>query len=328
MRIKYCIFAVEYKPYCVWGWDLHEKNVEFIEGIDWQYFEYFAKTHVAQLDGENAQHAAIALRTVYHLGLETLFTLICAAIQAPDCVVGWVQKCTSGQLRRLIKIIDEGNSQLINKLGLEIITWETVSNAINVFGENDDEKIQQAKKAFARLWRLLGSDFVRDINIKEYNSLKHGFRAKAGGFSLTFGREKELGISPPPQEMETLCHSDFGTSFFSAEQVAGAPDIKSDPHFRVKSYATNWDPISTANALMLTSLSIRNIVSFLSVKNGKDPKEVMFYYPHDNKIFETPWNDSTGGSHCAMDLIVSEKNIKRFSREEMLDILKKSRPSN
>ena len=70
------MFAVDETPYCVWEEDLRERNLRFVESIDYRYFEYIATTHAANLEGEDQQRAAIALRTGYHHALETFFTLL------------------------------------------------------------------------------------------------------------------------------------------------------------------------------------------------------------------------------------------------------------
>src|ERR1041385_6978782 len=84
-------FAVGKKPFVVWAYDAI--NDDFLRGIDTKYFQYLADTHSANLTGEHRLTAAIALRTAYHHGLETLFMLIFATLQAPHCVVGWILKC-------------------------------------------------------------------------------------------------------------------------------------------------------------------------------------------------------------------------------------------
>jgi hypothetical protein len=61
--------------------------------MDTRYFQYQAETHGKNLDGENRQRAAVALRTSYYHGLETLFMLIFAVWQSPHCIVGWLSKC-------------------------------------------------------------------------------------------------------------------------------------------------------------------------------------------------------------------------------------------
>jgi hypothetical protein len=54
-------FTVGGKPYCAWyGAGTTDA---FLRGIDALYFNCLAETHIKNLNGENSQRAAIALRT-------------------------------------------------------------------------------------------------------------------------------------------------------------------------------------------------------------------------------------------------------------------------
>ncbi len=61
--IAYNRFAVLDVPYCVWDpVDPIRRNLEFIERIDPQYFDYIADFNVEALQGETSQYAATSLR--------------------------------------------------------------------------------------------------------------------------------------------------------------------------------------------------------------------------------------------------------------------------
>src|SRR5262249_30177507 len=83
-------FAINEEPHCIWGYDLHDRNEEFLRSLDPRFFEYAAKSYQALSEGEDSMRAAMALRSAYSHGLETMFALLCAVVQAPDCVYGWV----------------------------------------------------------------------------------------------------------------------------------------------------------------------------------------------------------------------------------------------
>jgi hypothetical protein len=51
------------------------------------------------------------------------------------------------------------------------------------------------------------------------NSIKHGFRIRAGDFALAVGPEHEYGVAPPDDEMKLLGKSDYGSTFFRIESV-------------------------------------------------------------------------------------------------------------
>ena len=59
------IFAVGDEPHCVWDWDLSEKNMQFLRGLDPSYFDYVARANAPNLSAEDPverRRAAIAPR--------------------------------------------------------------------------------------------------------------------------------------------------------------------------------------------------------------------------------------------------------------------------
>jgi len=64
--------------------------------------------HSELLEGDQKQYAAATLRIAYSQGLETLFALLCAVVQAPDCVIGWFLKYRNSELFELVRKIREG----------------------------------------------------------------------------------------------------------------------------------------------------------------------------------------------------------------------------
>ena len=84
-------FVINDIAFACWDWELGRKNIEFLEGIDSEYFAYVANLHIMHInDDENKHRAALSLRLAYSHGLETLFALLCSAVQAPQCTIGWV----------------------------------------------------------------------------------------------------------------------------------------------------------------------------------------------------------------------------------------------
>ncbi len=322
--IQYRVFAVGKTSHCAWGWDLDERNREFIKQIDPEYFEYLCHTHVEHADGDNSQRAAIALRSGYHLALETLFSLMGAVLQAPDCVPGWILKASTSDIRDV-------TSQLMNDKMQLCIKWNQVPNSV---GFNDLAKLvfQHTGWAsedggstideFGDLWGRLAHDFLDSYSIREYNSIKHGFRARSGGFGIRVGLEEEYGVPCPPEKMKDLGGSQFGTSFFSAELLQGAPKMRSDPNFMLRRHSINWLPENNAGRLWLAVMSLQNIKSFLLCSAGAEPKTVKFYRPENSTDFSAPWQKTPGVLSTSFDLVVSEQNIRRLQRTELDSILK------
>jgi hypothetical protein len=75
--------------------DLPDGTWSIWDRVDPTYFDYVGRVNAEVLGTDEEQHAAMAIRTAYHHGLETLFALMFAAIQAPTAwsggcsVTGW-----------------------------------------------------------------------------------------------------------------------------------------------------------------------------------------------------------------------------------------------
>ena len=317
-------FAVSDVPYCVWDPELRRTNLDFIEGIDPTYYKYIAAINKGALQGDGSQYAAMAIRIAYCHGLETLFSLLCACIQAPDCIIGWLQKYTLKQLRDLVKNIVNYQTPIFCKFNLQSVTLEELSNLINDFNLQKEDKKQQLKESFTTLWRRFAKDFLDDKLIAEYNNIKHGFRVRPGGFNVLVGPEDVPGVPPPPEKMSYLRGSDFGSSFFKSEGIGNEIDKGNPTHFRLKRHSLNWDPKCLIHGLNLISLSLNNILAFLKSVNGTDAESVKLIYPDNESYFEAPWQPSQGFSSSEINPIIREEDIVRFSKEDILAVYQQS----
>ncbi len=115
------IFVVNEEPYCIWEVDIAERNSEFLEGIDTEYFNYLLNVY---LESEDEKRAAIALRATLHHAMETMFSLLGAYIQAPNCSYAWIAKCSNKDLRMLVKNIGSYHNTLYTRLNIERVSWE------------------------------------------------------------------------------------------------------------------------------------------------------------------------------------------------------------
>lgn len=312
--MRYSMFAVDEAPFCVWEWDLRERNLEFINNIDPTYFEYLAKNHLPGLETDaQKQHAALSLRTEYAHGLETFFALLFATVQAPDCVIGWLHKYELGDLRNLIQKVQRGDP-ILSKLRIQPITWQTIAYTVLTYLSLEDrEQEKRIKDHFAAAWRHFAYDFSDEISNREYNSIKHGFRIRAGGFKVAIGKGEIWGISAPPERMQGLGGSDFGSSFFIPEKIGN-----NKLHFRLRKHSRNWMPESFFYGLHLISFSLQNILSFLKVMHGGDPTTVQFFWPNDESLFEAAWSLAPGVTGMNFDTMIAAQHITPFSKEEIM----------
>ena len=323
-KIRYSVFAVGDEPHCVWARDLAERNMQFLDGIDGDYFRYIADTHQEHLANDHAQRAAIALRTNYYLSLETLFGLIGAALQAPDCAVGWVHRVRSEQLRAIVQSLSKRAMtfpikwQPMGPLGFDKIA-QLVFDA-TTWAHQGDGTVER----FAVLWARLAADFLDPQTIAEYNGIKHGFRVRSGGFSLRVGTEHQYGVPPPEEEMGDWRGGLFGSSFYSADPIGSRSNR--GPHFTLRQHSLNWLPDNTIGRMLLAAMSIKNVRSFLTIVNGRKAGEAAFDRPGNSADFDLPWERSPGITSFSLDLTVGEKDIYRASKKELLDILKPGSP--
>lgn len=312
-------FAVLDVPYCVWDPELSRRNLEFIEQIDPRYFDYIVDINGEALRGQTSQYAATSVRLAYCHGLETLFALLGACIQAPDCVVGWLQKYSTGQLRKLVTAIFNRRNKIRSKLNVQSVTMEELSGSINQFDLADEKEIQRLQGLFSTLWYRFAGDYLNENLIAEYNSLKHGFRINPGGFNLMVGPESTPGVAAPAERMTSLGSSEFGSSFFLIEGIGIEEDGRNSTHFRLKTNSLNWDPEGMAMGLRLISISLNNILAYLKLLNGSS-EEVKLRYPCDESFFDIPWCSSRSGMSIGFNPIIREEDIVRFSDEEILNV--------
>ena len=104
---------------------------------------------------------------------------------------------SSYELEDLVKKIRE-RRKIYSKFHADRFTWEVIAEIIFMyFRTGDDRKDEAIRKNFAGLWRRLSSDFVNEKHVYEYNSIKHGLRAKMGGFYFAMGAEDVPGVPAP-----------------------------------------------------------------------------------------------------------------------------------
>jgi hypothetical protein len=202
-RLEFVRFVVDERPYACWEWNLRERNLEFLRGIDPSYYTYVAEANSEHLeDEEHGRQAALAIRVAYSQALETLFALLGAMVQAPECVFGWLLAYRNVELESFIRKLSQRQA-VRNRLNIEP-TWESLSAAVHQFCNYDADKKDWIAKGYARAWARFAGEFLNERASAEYNSIKHGLRARLGGFQLSFGIEKVYRQAVPPEEMKPL----------------------------------------------------------------------------------------------------------------------------
>ncbi|HEX7409523.1 MAG TPA: hypothetical protein VF515_17985 [Candidatus Binatia bacterium] len=311
--LQYSPFLVGERPFCVWEWNLRQRNRDFLDSFDPSYFQYTARVHANELDGEHAQQAALSLRLTYSHAMEAFFSLVFASLQAPGCIFGWLDKYKEDDLRQLVESV-RLCGPIRSTVRLEQVTWPGISAALHRYLELEDKaKETRIKEAYAQLWAWLAWDFQNPLVHREYNCIKHGMRVAKGGFHLSASIESTPGVPAAPEDMGSLGGSVFGTSCYLGEKI-GSDKV----NVRLARHARNWLPRSLLVAVDLMTESMKNIVSFLKVLNGAAATTVQFSWPSDLGVFDGAYvvplvND------LRMDRVLDVSHIKPVTAERIVE---------
>ncbi|WP_334037045.1 hypothetical protein [Alteromonas macleodii] len=310
------IFVVNKEPFCIWEKDVGSRNVEFLDGIDPDYFSYLADIYSR---AEDKKRSAIAMRAALYHALETLFSLIGSYVQAPDCAYAWIAKCTNNQLRNFVTEVSSTNNSLFTKLNIRNVSWgEIAENVFSGYIPNT-EKNKRTSKLFAELWNKLAIEFLNEAHVDEYNSIKHGFRVRSGGFTLAIGIEREFGVSPPQNKMQTIGHSEYGTSILKLEKLTSNNNERS---YRSKRHSLNWSIEKTTLLLQLAAMSINNLLSALRISNGVAASSCKFVRPSKDSDFALPWDYTTGVTISNIDHFFQVDKSMLSKKSQLQDIIK------
>jgi hypothetical protein len=304
-------FVTDETPHCIWDWDLQERNLRFLRGIDADYYRHMADSHGGVSEGEDRHRAALALRLGYSHAMETFFALVGAAVQAPQCPLGWVLRYKNTELHNVISKIHR-RQHVYARIDAPL-TWDSLSRTFLQFTLEDSERADRIKHWFATAWSRLAHDFIDRAVTDEYNGIKHGLRVRPGGFSLSVGIEPSPGVSPPPEEMGPWLGSDYGSSYYTVEYPANAKY-----NFRARRSARNWNPDSLAYGLLFLSTSIKNVVSYLMIAGGVPGSMVKFEWFPDEADYHKPWESSPSLRSFNGDTIVSASDIEPMTKEQIL----------
>ena len=288
------------------------KNLRFVDSLNPEYFGYLADTLAPDLDSDHKLLAGSAIRAAYGLGLETMFSVLFAALQAPGCIAGWLHKYKPEALRDLARRASAG----VPYLNYPLLTGHSFDDIAKMMHSplnlEDKEKQAALTKGFALSLRRLASDFVDEKRIAEYNDLKHGLRVSSGGFFLSVGTEHEYGVPPPAEEMKGMGGSVWGTRSFSVESLGG----KRQKHFWLREQHLNWLPVNHLHGLHIIAWNLQNVLAWLQIYLGREGAK--FTYPADPTAYEAPWALSSGVNSFNVDHPVPLEAIRDISDEEIL----------
>src|SRR4051794_7919750 len=163
------VFAVGDKPYCCWDYDHAGRNLEFLRGIDTNYFEVLGRLLQEHITSGSATSASIALRAVYHQGIEALMSLLGALAQAPGCVPTWIAKCSTQDLQEVVRRLTSGRS-LLTQQGELHITLTGLSERAHRYAWLEESGSETTASRFARCWQRFAREFLDETARAEHNA--------------------------------------------------------------------------------------------------------------------------------------------------------------
>ena len=314
--MKPTIFAVGDEPYCLWESDVVERTRNFLAGLDAEFFSYVLEAH---MEAEDEKRASVAIRLALHHGTETLFSLLCAFVQAADCPYAWIAQCRTEDLRKVVSRISAGDDSLITRWEKPFLGWNDVAAAVLLAFQPGTEKHKRNVTGFGKAWHALAGELQDEVVNHEYNALKHGFRTRSGGFTLAFGRQETKGVPAPESAMKVLGGSQFGAMFYKVEKLKG----RGGRHLRSRRTSVNWSLERDILLLQLIQLSINNVISALKVENGVPANECQFQALGDDEDFMRAWSHSTSVTNMNFDFVLDENELPEVTKSDILKQLRK-----
>jgi len=297
---------------------LQEYDPLYFEKVSSLLYHYIEEA--GDFEEQARQYLSFSLRLLLSQATESLLALIAAALQAPDCVYGWLYKYRNSQLREIVEKINNG-SPLRNRLSLNPVTWDSITKRMLAVDFKDEEKGKRVCDEFSLFWTRLARDFLSEEYSCVYNSMKHGFRASPGGMYIAIGKEDI------PGEASKSMHS-LGGSKYGATYLYPDPKISRDRTLRLLSKTVNWSPKGIWFQIALIRFSINNVLSFLKVINGVDPETVQFMWPDNLDDFKRDLETSPKALSFTMNQEISSNIIRYFTKEEMLTKFDNAHPQN
>jgi hypothetical protein len=305
------LLVVNDEPYGVWSWDYKERNQEFVKGLDSGYFPFLIDLFLAS---EDEKRASIGLRTTFHHSLETLFSLLGAYMQAPDCVYGWLAKCSTPSLRDVTRRISAKDATLYSRWKPKPLGWEAIARIVFRHYMAGTPKQEETIVQFGKVWERLAHEFLNQDNTDEYNSIKHGLRFSPGGFALQFGPHNEDGTPPAPKDMQSLGGSKFGSSFFRMEKIGNEESRNLSP----RRISLNWKIERIMLQVQLAATSLQNVVGSLRILSGEPPGTVQYFRPIEDADFDRAWTISAGVTRMNFDFVIDPSQIPELKRQDLV----------
>jgi hypothetical protein len=221
------IIFVNDRPHRVWIEDSHFRNQDLTSGFDPYYFSYLAEVIRPELNGKSGEKAALGIRTIYGLAVEAFFSMLFATLQAPQAPAAWLLLYRPGDIRALIQRFEACEDLPSKIVPREPGSWEALVSMLLPITESDHWNAPRIVSQLGQFWQSLAKEFLDDVSSAEFNSLKHGLRARpASPFLSIDGHEFTGAANGSAFPIHRCLGSDvlvnIGTRTWSAEQLCAA----------------------------------------------------------------------------------------------------------
>ena len=279
-------FRVIDKPYVIWSHDPAAENMDFLGSIDSDFYERTVQTFFCDDDGnlrfdsennEARRDVSSFARLVWNHGLETLVTLLGAYVQAPHAVHGFFLKCENKDCRKIASYLLSGQIPESNFLVRSEFDFLAFVRGIHARSPwiNDEPTMRNFACALSEML----SEYDRDDLRAEYNSIKHGLRARHGRFAIALGLQESIGIPAPKENMTMLSDSRDGSHFLALQAFQNLSKKDTREQFSVRQRSLGWSLVRTLLDIQLFTCLIGNIVGALKIAAGATPETVQFFRP-------------------------------------------------
>jgi hypothetical protein len=314
------VLCVDERPYCVWDNGITNFNAEYLNSINPKFYEFIAHQNYniiidKDANKESKQFAALLLRNYYTQALETLFALIFATLQSPKCISGWMLNYRNVDLYSLVEKVNKNISIKIRFKINEKFNWERIVKIIFSYLDDNSEAKPIIVENFSGLLNSFVTDFLNENLRNEYNSVKHGFRAQSGGFTLEIQPPEKSNINIPKSELKNLLHSEYGSAFYTEEKI---PERKNQ--YCINYHALNWNPENIYHGIYFISLLINNIITFLKLYNELQIEGIEYLVELPNRLFNYPWKNIAGSGAFKLGGEVDLDTIPKITDEQIFSI--------
>ena len=257
------VIFVNQQPYRVWLGASHFQSRDLISGFDPFYFSHMAELMRSGLSGEAEERTSLGIRTIYGLAVEAFFALLFATLQAPQAPAAWLLLYQPRDLRDLIRRFEEGEDLPSKIVPKEPGSWEALVSMLLPIREADRPDNLNIVEQFGQLWERLAREFLDDVARAEFNSLKHGLRARPASPWLAIDGHEFRGEA-------------HGSSF-PMRRCRGSDVL-------VNIGTCSWSAERLCASLTLISASLKNLLGLLKNIHGETPGCLVFEIPSQEEF--------------------------------------------